>query len=250
MQLNQGKMHKEVTRIQCWCGIFIRTGMCCGGREKKSTICTVKWHLRKARNRPERKKKSEMTLLACAVLIYKLKQWANVSFNMPSSWAENCASKRPDDFGPVWQAWNALRACRALAELLGCERNGRWKSLLSCTHSLNTTGSLRSQFTDLKVFICCPAKEILDWQLSLGNFCTRGFLVLVFLLTLVISPTGMPSPCSVWISPLEALAKHPSSKGIVCFSSEFLSHLSDSFLFGTNPWSFLFCWLSFQLYAF
>jgi len=138
-------------------------------------------------------------------------------------------------------------ACRALVELLGCERNGRWKSLLSCTHPLNTTGSLRSQFTDLKVFICCPVKEILDLQLSLGNFCTWGFLVLVLVLTLVISPTGMRSPCSVWISPLEALANHPSSKGVVCFSSEFLSHLSDTFLFGTNPWSFLFCWLSFQL---
>lgn len=81
------------------------------GEERKNTICTVKWHLRIARNRPERKKKktSETTLLAFAVLIYKLKQWANVSFNMPSSWAENCAFKRPDDFGPVWQASNTLR---------------------------------------------------------------------------------------------------------------------------------------------
>ena len=133
-----------------------------------------------------------------------------------------------------------------MVELLGCERNGRWKPLLSCTHPLfiylfiyfcthplNMTGSSKSQFTDLKVFICWPAKEILDLQLSLGNLCTCSFLDLVFLLTLVISPTGMPSPRNVWISPLEALADHPSSKGIVCFSSEFLSHLSDTFLFGT-----------------
>lgn len=175
-----------------------------------------------------------MTLLAAAVLTYKLKQWTNVSFNMPSSRAENCTFKCPDDFGPVWQALNT-RVCQALVEMLACERNRRWKSLLSCTLSLNTTGSLRLRFTDLKVFICCPAKEILHLQLSLGNFCTWGFLVLVFLLTLVISPTGMPCLFSVWISPLEALAKHPSSKAIVCFSSQFLSHLLDIFLFGTDP---------------
>lgn len=71
-----------------------------------------------------------------------------------------------------------------------------------------------------------------------------------FLAPLVISPTGMPFPRSVWISPLETLADHPSSKGIVCFSSEFLSHLSDTFLFGAIHGLSCFCWLSFQLYAF
>lgn len=159
---------------------------------------------------------------------------------MPSSRAENCTFKCPDDFGPVWQASNTLhggaaglwekREVKALALL---HSPFIYLFIYFCTHPLNMTGSSKSQFTDLKVFICWPAKEILDLQLSLGNLCTCSFLDLVFLLTLVISPTGMPSPRNVWISPLEALADHPSSKGIVCFSSEFLSHLSDTFLFGT-----------------
>lgn len=102
-----------------------------------------------------------------------------------------------------------------------------------CTHPLNMTGSLRSQFTDLKVFICCPVKDsqILTHP---GNFCMCGFLDLVFLAPLVISPTGMPFHALFESHHIGNLADHPSSKGgIVCFSSEFLSHLSDTFLFGT-----------------
>lgn len=148
-----------------------------------------------------------------------------------------------------------------MVELLGCERNGRWKPLLSCTHPLFIYLFLlhspfkHDWFFEVSVhrlegfyllpcqrnsrFAALPGKFLhvrLSWFAVLAHSCNlpnwNAFSSLCLNLTIGSScrPSQLQGNCLFlfWVP------------------VTFIRHL----LVWNNPWSFLFCWLSFQLYAF
>ena len=167
-----------------------------------------------------------------------------MGFNIPSSIAENCTFKCPDDSGPIHERWTHWVPGPGWASELW-EGNRGQKSLLSPSKH---AWYLEAVVHCLEGFYLLPRQRSSRFTTLPGKFLHTGLSCFCVLdhschfsnwNAFSVSVSHHRKPFLTTLPPRELF-----------LLSEFLSHLVDILLFGTEPQSFLFCWLSFQLYVF
>lgn len=215
MQLNKGKIHERKCKVQCrplhsWLGLWV------GGTLKEergqNTTPPVKSHLQMidTRNWLKRKKKNHRFSP-----VYKLTHWVSMGFHTPifHSW-KLCFSHAHMTSGPVDQALSAV-CVRPWSSCWRQEPSPSWCPPSNPASGASGPGASGPWFTDGKLFICSQAREVLLCWVFL--FCSLS-------LSFIISPPGMPAPCSKCLN-LATGSPLPS---------ELPWHLVDSLFFGTD----------------
>lgn len=151
-----------------------------------------------------------------------------MGFNIPSSIAENCTFKCPDDSGPIPERWaHRVPGPGSAGELW--EGQGAKVLLLSPSKH---AWYFEAVVHRLEGFYLLTRQRSSRFTASLGSFSTLGFLVFGFLHTrnfsnwnaFSVSVSHHRKPFLTTLPPRELF-----------LLSEFLSHLVDILLFGTEP---------------